>query len=101
MDDLAYRDLAPRQILSAAREVNSDLFIVADKTALTAPEIPLLALLLFNENDECEEGEARQEHGELRVIATELWSVENNISLANMDWEDFENAADNGVFRGF
>lgn len=101
VDDLAYRDLTTEQILSAAREVDADLFVVADKTALTAPEMPLLALLLFDEDDECEEGEVRQEYGQLRVFATELWSVENNISLANMDWEDFENAADNGVFRGF
>ncbi|MFJ9875587.1 DUF6924 domain-containing protein [[Kitasatospora] papulosa] len=27
--------------------------------------------------------------------------MENNISLANMDWEDFVNAADEGVLRGF
>ncbi len=101
VDELAYRDLTTEQILSAAGELDTDLLIVADKTSLTAPEMPLLALLLIDENDECREGEARQEHGQLRVIATELWSVENNISLANMDWEDFENATDNGVFRGF
>ncbi|MFJ2106749.1 DUF6924 domain-containing protein [Streptomyces microflavus] len=101
VDELAYRDLTTEQILSAARSLDTDLLIVADKTSLTAPEMPLLALLLFDENAECGEGEARQEHGQLRVVATELWSVENNISLANMDWEDFENATDNGVFRGF
>ncbi|MFC5219718.1 DUF6924 domain-containing protein [Streptomyces coerulescens] len=47
--------------------------------------------------DEPEEG-----YDELRVIAEELWSIENNISLANMDWEEFVDAADDdGVFRGF
>ncbi|MFB8106453.1 Curculin domain-containing protein (mannose-binding) lectin, partial [Streptomyces sp. NPDC056007] len=101
VDDLAYRDLTTEQILSAAGELDTDLLIVADKTALTAPEMPLLALLLSDENDESGEGEAGQEHGRLRVVATELWSVENNLSLANMDWEDFENASDGGVFRGF
>jgi hypothetical protein len=31
-----------------------------------------------------------------------LWSIENNISLGNMDWEEFAEAADyDGVFRGF
>lgn len=101
VNELAYRDLTTEQILSAARELDTDLLIVADKTSLTAPEMPLLALLLIDEKDECREGEARQEHGRLRVVATELWSVENNLSLANMDWEDFENASDGGVFRGF
>lgn len=33
--------------------------------------------------------------------AEELWSVENNLSIANMDWDDFVNAAHEGVFRGF
>ncbi|MGQ4485708.1 hypothetical protein ACN6LM_001503 [Streptomyces sp. SAS_281] len=101
VDDLAYRDLTTPQILSAASELDTGLLIVADKTALTSPAMPLLALLLSDENDESGESEARQTHGRLRVVAAELWSVENNISLANMDWEDFENAAHDGVFRGF
>jgi hypothetical protein len=30
------------------------------------------------------------------------WSVENNLSLANMDFEEFANAVDvDGLFRGF
>ncbi|WP_328609841.1 hypothetical protein OG943_12155 [Amycolatopsis sp. NBC_00345] len=41
-------------------------------------------------------------NGRLRVIPAELWSVENNISLGNMDWQDFTSAAGaDGVFRGF
>jgi hypothetical protein len=37
-----------------------------------------------------------------RCIARELWSVENNLSIANMDWEEFADRADtDGVFRGF
>ncbi|WP_405166656.1 hypothetical protein OG203_17100 [Nocardia sp. NBC_01499] len=39
---------------------------------------------------------------QLRVIAEELWSIENNISLADMDWDEFASAADDdGIFRGF
>ena len=37
-----------------------------------------------------------------RVIPSELWSVENNLSLANMDFEEFAGAAGaEGVFLGF
>jgi hypothetical protein len=33
---------------------------------------------------------------------SKLWSVENNLNLANMDWMDFHRAAgQDGVFRGF
>jgi Domain of unknown function (DUF6924) len=31
-----------------------------------------------------------------------MWSVENNLSIANMDFEDFADATDDdGIFRGF
>ncbi|WP_405853889.1 hypothetical protein OG407_00445 [Streptomyces sp. NBC_01515] len=97
VDEAAYRDLTPEQVISLA-PARGFLLIVADKTALTTPEMPLLAVLPHEEGDD----ELEQEHGKLRVIAEELWSIENNISLANMDWEEFVDAADDdGVFRGF
>ncbi|MFJ6504787.1 MULTISPECIES: DUF6924 domain-containing protein [unclassified Streptomyces] len=38
----------------------------------------------------------------VRVVAAQLWSIENNLSGANMDFEDFVGAVDeDGVFRGF
>ena len=37
-----------------------------------------------------------------RVIPCEMWSVENNLSIANMDYNDFADSAGvDGVFRGF
>lgn len=37
-----------------------------------------------------------------RVIPTELWGVENNLSISNMDFVEFYDSCDeNGVFRGF
>lgn len=37
-----------------------------------------------------------------RVVVSWLWSVENNLSISNMDWEDFaRNLDEDGVFRGF
>ncbi|SEC25457.1 hypothetical protein SAMN04490357_1561 [Streptomyces misionensis] len=96
VDDSAYRDLTIEQVISLAPAGRSSLMIVADKTALTTPEMPLLAVHLPYED------EPEQDHEELRVTAEELWSIENNISLANMDWEEFVEAADDdGVFRGF
>jgi hypothetical protein len=38
----------------------------------------------------------------LRVLAKEAWSIENNLSLSNMDFAEFVSAAGrDGVFRGF
>ena len=37
-----------------------------------------------------------------RVVLPEVWGVENNLRLANMDFEDFLRAVgSDGVFRGF
>jgi hypothetical protein len=37
-----------------------------------------------------------------RVIPSEMWSVENNLSVANMDFYEFADNVDlDGVFRGF
>jgi hypothetical protein len=37
-----------------------------------------------------------------RCIPSELWGVDNNLNISNMDWEDFSGAAgEDGVFRGF
>jgi hypothetical protein len=36
-----------------------------------------------------------------RCIPAELWAVENNLNIANMDWEDFADEVDaSGVYRG-
>ena len=37
-----------------------------------------------------------------RRIPSELWSIDNNLNIANMDWENFAATVDEGgVFRGF
>lgn len=64
------------------------VFIV-DTRALTEPEHPILVLDL-------------QSNRSLRVFPPEVWSIENNLRLANMGFEEFLVACDlDGVFRGF
>lgn len=97
VDDPAYSGLTTEQLVSLV-PARGSLVIVADKTALTEPGMPLLAVLPYDEDDE----ESEQDYGELRVVAGELWSIENNMSIGNMDWEEFVDAANgDGVFRGF
>lgn len=37
-----------------------------------------------------------------RCVPDELWGVENNLNIANMNWEEFADKADeDGVFHGF
>ena len=59
--------------------------------ALSHPEHPILVVDL---NDE--PGRA------FRVVPREMWSVENNLSLANLDYRDFaDDVGPDGIFRGF
>ncbi|MFD3702011.1 DUF6924 domain-containing protein [Nocardia sp. NPDC058658] len=69
---------------------------IADTEAITNPEHPILVVGTGPE-------ETRHRRGRtFRVIPTQMWGVENNLSLSNMDFDSFAYATDpNGVFRGF
>ncbi|MET7998704.1 hypothetical protein ABZU76_48350 [Amycolatopsis sp. NPDC005232] len=89
VDDPAYRDATADQLVALAPEWA--LLVLADRTALASAELPLLVVRV-----------SPRVSGRLRVVAEHLYSIENNIALANMDWEEFTSAADeDGVFRGF
>lgn len=97
VDDPEYGDLSTEQIIALAPAAEYSLLIVADKTAITTPEMQLLAVF----HEEFDDGTPPVD-GRLRVTAQELWSIENNIGQVNMDWDEFADAADDdGVFRGF
>lgn len=64
--------------------------VLADQRSMTDIELPLLVVL----------ADGSAEPPTMRVVASELWGIENNMSLANMEWDDFARSVDNdGVFR--
>ena len=69
---------------------HSFLFII-DRVATKGPEYPILVMDL------------RVQPGRtFRVIPSEVQDVENNLSIANMDFGEFaDNVDQDGVFRGF
>ncbi|WP_260332972.1 FAD-binding and (Fe-S)-binding domain-containing protein [Streptomyces beigongshangae] len=92
VDDRRYEGLTPGQALGLIpAEYQHPLLVLADSVAVTSTERPLLVVDLRAERGRC-----------VRVAAAELWSIENNLSGANMDFGDFVGATDDdGVFRGF
>ncbi|MGC4991934.1 DUF6924 domain-containing protein [Nocardia salmonicida] len=93
LEDRAYRDLTLEQVLDLVPDnFQHRMLIVADTATMESPELPLLCVDLETET-----------HGRaLRVIAAELHSIENNISVVNMYFSEFIDAADSdGIFRGF
>jgi hypothetical protein len=88
VDDPAFQGAEPGELARKA-DKHAVLF-VADALTLTHPDRPIL----------CIDPSAPQ--NSFRVVPQELWGVENNLSLANMDWEEFAGAVDaDGIFRGF
>ena len=78
--------------LGEAASVASDhaLLIIADTCTMNNADMPLLCVDIVSLG------------GEFRVVPEHLWGVENNVSLANMDFSEFAAAVDrDGVFRGF
>ncbi|HEY3931223.1 MAG TPA: tetratricopeptide repeat protein [Verrucomicrobiae bacterium] len=63
---------------------------IIDRIALINPDHPILVIDLQNKPNRT-----------FRVILSALWVVENNLAIANMDFEEFANAVDNdGIYRG-
>ena len=79
-------------LVRAFGDESSETFVfVADRTTFEHPEHPLLVVDLFEEIGRT-----------FRALPGQIQSVENNLSLANMDFEDFAGSVDaDGVFRGF
>ncbi|MCF8611764.1 hypothetical protein L5G28_16580 [Gordonia sp. HY285] len=69
---------------------------IADATTMSGPEMAILVI-------DCGRTDFDHEPGRtFRVIPEKMQSVENNLSIANMDFRDFADAVDDdGVFRGF
>jgi uncharacterized protein DUF6924 len=92
ISDPSLSGLTVDQLIALTRKGSSHAFaFLADRLALTSPDRPILVVDLQDEPGRT-----------FRVIPGKMWSVENNLSLANMDYEEFADSVDaDGVFRGF
>jgi hypothetical protein len=92
VSDPVFEGMSVEQLLAmnASSSFRSYMFVV-DQITLSHPEHPILVLDLFEEPGRT-----------FRVIPSEMWGVENNLSIANMDFAEFADATDpDGIFRGF
>lgn len=92
VDDPAYANLTKQDVLSLVRSRSNDAFIVvADEVAMSAADHPLLIIDLGS-----------QPGNEFRAVPSTVQSIENKLSISNMDFEEFAESVDrDGVFRGF
>ena len=86
-EGLKTTQLRPEDVLSTG---HGFLFIVDDVT-MELSDHPILVVDSLPSSDRV-----------FRVIPSEMWAVKNNLSLGNLEFRDFVQAArEDGVFRGF
>ena len=92
VSDPQYDGMTLEQLLSLIPPALTRTFIfVVDRITLSQPGHPILVVDLYTEPGRT-----------FRVIPSEMPGVENNLSISNMDFEEFAEAVDeDGVFRGF
>lgn len=92
VDDPAYANATKSAIVDRlGRDFDQYFLFVVDRETLSHPERPVLVVDLHE----------RSLH-EFRAVPAEVGAIQINLSLANMDFEDFAGSADpDGIFRGF
>ena len=92
VDDDVYRSPTVEQLLDLLPNGEARaFFMVVDSIAVHGPDNPILVVGL------------RGDRGRVfRAIPAAVQSIENNLSISNMDFAEFAGAIDqDGVFRGF
>lgn len=89
VDDPVLDGATPEQVVRVRQLGDAPVVFLADTAGMAVPRSVLAV---------------RQRAGRVesfRVAAGSVWAVENNLSLANMDWAEFADAAGGGVFQDF
>jgi hypothetical protein len=92
VSDPEYDGIAVEQVLAVVPpDMPHPCIFIVDSIAASNQEHPVLVMDL-----------RRQRGRTFRVIPSAMWGVENNLSLSNMDFEEFADNTDrDGVFRDF
>jgi hypothetical protein len=90
-DGITEDELASYAPAEFPKDAERSYLFIADHTAMTHPENPILVMDFFEEPGRT-----------FRVIPKEMWGVENNLTLANMGFDEFaDNVDPDGIFRKF
>lgn len=92
LNEPEYNEIGIDQLISLIPQDSKHTFIfIVDRTTLSQPDYPILCVDLEDEPGRT-----------FRVIPSAMWGVENNLSICNMDFDEFAGAVGpDGVFRGF
>jgi len=91
VDDPDYANLAVEHLLECLPPDSHHTFLfVVDRTTISRPDHPILVVDLY-----------WQRGRTFRAIPSQIQTIENNLSIANCDWEDFaDHVDDERIYRG-
>ena len=92
IDEVRFRDLSVEDLLALVRRsYPHSILMVVDGDSLRDPELAVLVV------------DVKEQRGRtFRALPGQIQTVENNLSIANVDFEHFVRSADaDGVYRGF
>jgi hypothetical protein len=92
LDSPDFADMRLEQILQLVPHDFPHTFLfIFDHLTASHVDHPILVVDLFHERGRT-----------FRATPNQIQGIENNLSIANMDWEDFAESVDqDGIFRGF
>ena len=92
LDDTEYAGLTKEQVLERIpKNYNHTFIFIVDRTAISHLDHSLVVVDLYDGSGH-----------EFRAIPSQIQAIENNLSVANMDFEEFAEAVDeDGIYRGF
>jgi hypothetical protein len=93
VDDAGYRGATKDQLLDLVPEADERPFflMIVDAATVRWPEHPVLVVDLW-----------REPGREFRAVPAAVQAIENNLSIANINFAEFADAVDeDGIFRGF
>jgi hypothetical protein len=97
-----YNRATPQQVLSLVPEnhFHTAIFIVDERT-VSEQEHPVLVMKLWQDSEVDEDADVYMKRGStFRALPASVYNIEVNLSLANVDFEEFARAADeDGIFR--
>lgn len=93
VDDPEFADMSVSRIVGLVESPPPDYLFVVDQRACDEPEHPVLVVDTSADPDD--------EAATFRVVPSRLAVIENNLSIANLSFDDLRSGADlDGVYRG-
>lgn len=92
VEDGAFAEADPKTVMAALPpDYPHSFLVIVDADSMSLPDRPVLVIDLLD-----------PARGRFRAVPSAVQQIENNLSIANMDFAEFAGSVDSsGLFRGF